>query len=330
MTFEELEQYLQQPKAKEPHSFVENAIRQDHHMIISGERVQVSTREVLQIHQGASSSLRVIPHFRYAAVAPHDHDFFELMYVYRGTIGQNIEGQKLTLEETDAVLLAPGVSHSIEAAGTGDLAVSVIIPKEYLTPERLGRFSRLGRLSGFLNGSGESSARRFILWRGNGREHLKNCANIFLCEAFDLDRYSGQALDSGLHLLLTELERGLPVEMEPRLMNIHADISRILEYIEKNYATASLKELSERFGYSQNYLSRAIKAQLGISFKDYQHQLCMQQSGFLLCTTPYSVRQIANEVGLSNMSFFYKLFQGQFGMSPAEYRLKFAGDDGKC
>ena len=113
-------------------------------------------------------------------------------------------------------------------------------------------------------------------------------------------------------------------------MNIHADISRILEYIEKNYATVSLKELSERFGYSQNYLSRAIKAELGISFKDYQHQLCMQQSGFLLCTTRYSVRQIANEVGLSNMSFFYKLFQGQFGMSPAEYRLKFAGDAGEC
>lgn len=101
---------------------------------------------------------------------------------------------------------------------------------------------------------------------------------------------------------------------------METDFERIIAYISQHFSTVSLHELSVRFGYSENYLSRIIKAKLEMPFKDFQHQLCMRQSAFLLETTDYSIRQIAQEVGLSNLTFFYRLFARFYGMSPAEYR----------
>lgn len=314
MNFEELDQYMHQPKPWEQWGqFFPNSSGGD-------QKLVVQCNELLSIHQGPSSYLRVIPHARYMETALHSHDFFEMMYVYRGSITQWVDGERILLGETEAILLSPGMNHSIESPGEADLAVSVILPKDYFSPDILQRMSRFGRILSFLSEHGTGKTPAYMLWQGKPEWQVANYANTFLCEAFDPDRYSNEALNGALQLLFTALERRSP--SQPVKMSIGTDIERIMEYIRAHYATVTLGELSARFGYSENYLGRVIKSRYGMTFKNYQHQLCMEQSGFLLATTDYSVRQIAGEVGLSNITFFYKLFVHHFGVSPAEYRKR--------
>lgn len=317
MTFEELSIYLHEPKPQEPRSFNEADITSKN-LLFRRDQVEVHLQEVLSLHQGVSKSLRVIPHLRYSPVAFHIHDFYELMYVYKGTVRHHLKDTDITLWETDAILFPPGTGHSVSAVGGEDLAVSIILPPTYFTPDVLGQMMRLERLTTFLQQCHTDGS--YLLWRGNGSAQLETYANSFLCEAFDPDVYSGAAMDARLLLFLTALERLNPGAGAVRQLNICTDIDRIVEYIQQSFSSVTLHELSKRFGYSENYLSRMIKSRLGISFNDFRHQQCMRQSAFLLASTDYSVRQIAQEVGLSNLTFFYKLFDRYYGMSPAEYR----------
>ena len=320
MTFEELSVYLHEPKPQEPRSFTEADITSEN-LLFRRDQVEVHLQEVLSLHQGISKSLRVIPHPRYSPVAFHIHDFYELMYVYKGTVCHHLKDTDIMLRETDAILLPPGTGHSVEAVGGEDLAVSIILPPAYFTPDILGQMTRLERLTAFLQQHHTNGS--YLLWHGNGSTQLMTYANSFLCEAFDPDVYSGAAMNAGLLLFLTALERLNPADGAGRQRSIHADIDRIVEYIQQSFSTVTLHDLSNRFGYSENYLSRTIKSRLGISFNDFRHQQCMRQSAFLLASTDYSVRQIAQEVGLSNLTFFYKLFDRYYGMSPAEYRQSY-------
>lgn len=103
MTFEELSVYLHEPKPQEPRSFTEADITSEN-LLFRRDQVEVHLQEVLSLHQGISKSLRVIPHPRYRPVAFHVHDFYELMYVYKGTVCHHLKDADITLRETDAIL----------------------------------------------------------------------------------------------------------------------------------------------------------------------------------------------------------------------------------
>jgi YesN/AraC family two-component response regulator len=98
------------------------------------------------------------------------------------------------------------------------------------------------------------------------------------------------------------------------------DILQVIKYVESNYAAASLKDAAARFGYNPDYLSRLIKSKLGISFGEMKHNVCLAQAKALLVCTDLSISEIAQQVGFSNMSFFYSLFNKYFQTTPAEFR----------
>ncbi len=326
MTFAQLNAYLHEPKPQEYHSFAEAALGESGRSR-GEEQVDVLSQELLTLHKGAAASLRVLPHPRYSPVGFHRHDFYELMYVYNGSLVHHVDGETISLRESDAILIPPGTGHSIQAAGAEDLAVSIILPTAYFTPAILSAMTRLERfLTCVQNRCPDGKQPAYLLWRGGNNPQLVLYANSFLCEYFDPDRYSSAALDAGLLLFLTALERLYPADTAPKQFNIQADLDRILAYIQQNFDTVTLHELADRFGYSESYLSRSIKARLGISFKEFQHQQCMRQSAFLLASTSHSVRQVAQEVGLSNLTFFYQLFHRYYGVSPAEYRQRLHSD----
>ena len=70
-------------------------------------------------------------------------------------------------------------------------------------------------------------------------------------------------------------------------------IVEILEYIEKNYLTATLESTARHFGFHPNYLSAYIKRQAGRSFKELLILQRMYQACFLLSNTELPIYEIA-------------------------------------
>ena len=81
-----------------------------------------------------------------------------------------------------------------------------------------------------------------------------------------------------------------------------------------------LPEAAEAVGSNPSYLSRIMKQELGMSFKDFVTNLRITHAIHLMHTTDLSINQIADRVGYSNQHYFSAAFKNVQGISPSDYR----------
>ena len=96
----------------------------------------------------------------------------------------------------------------------------------------------------------------------------------------------------------------------------------VSSYIEKNYRDGELEELAKRLHYDTSWLSKEIKKCTGYSYTALVQNERMKQAAYLLSATNMKVIEVALTVGYENISYFHKIFQTKFGMTPRKYRLE--------
>ena len=94
----------------------------------------------------------------------------------------------------------------------------------------------------------------------------------------------------------------------------------VLRYIENNYRDGSLTDLADRLHYDFTWLSREIKQRTGRTYTELLQDKRLAQAKFLLRNTGMKISDVANETGYDNISYFHRLFRGEYGMSPKKYR----------
>ncbi len=97
-------------------------------------------------------------------------------------------------------------------------------------------------------------------------------------------------------------------------------MSEIINYMQTNYMTVTLDELSEKFYLSKPYLSKYIKEQSGLTFGEIVKKIRMKKAKTLLKNGNMKVENIAEAVGYQNVEHFNRLFKKQYGITPVQYR----------
>lgn len=94
------------------------------------------------------------------------------------------------------------------------------------------------------------------------------------------------------------------------------------KYIYAHYQERELDltQVADATGCNASYLSRIMKQELGISFKDFLTMLRINQAIFLMRDSRLSLNQIAEQVGYSNQHYFSAAFKNCQGVSPSEFR----------
>lgn len=87
----------------------------------------------------------------------------------------------------------------------------------------------------------------------------------------------------------------------------------------------SLKEISEHFGYSTNYLGQIYKKNSGIYVSDYIIKVKMEKAAELLKLPQNQVGTVANTLGYSDISYFIKQFREYYGVTPKVFRERCRG-----
>lgn len=95
---------------------------------------------------------------------------------------------------------------------------------------------------------------------------------------------------------------------------------KVCQYIRLNCADVTLEELSKVFHYNTTYFNRLIQEYGGESFVKCLQRIRLEKAADLLCTTEMTVKSIACVVGYQNLSFFYKLFESNYGIKPMAFR----------
>lgn len=103
--------------------------------------------------------------------------------------------------------------------------------------------------------------------------------------------------------------------------DLHSTVEKMKKYLAENYhQKITLQNMADEFYMSVNTCSDFIKSNLHHSFNDYLKMLRMDEAKSLLLTTNLSAEKISEEIGYTNARYFFKIFKGEFGMTPQEYR----------
>lgn len=259
----------------------------------------------------------------------HKHDYIELFFVIKGSFSQILLGESKRFSAGEVVITDKNCEHAdliTEDAGTvlflwiqSDFLDQIL--RYYDGTDSLYRFlfhalreQRSEQRFLHLIPKADSSETEYILEqlvyenykRGPGYQEIVkwNLLRLFhlLCEDYALQLYSS-GREGKERLLLYEVE----------------------QYIGLNLAQVTIQDLEARFHYQRNYYNLLLKKYLGKSFRDYVQSLRMDQAAKLLNSTNLTVKQVAEQVGYENSSFFYHLFERSFQMGPLEYRKRFQG-----
>ncbi len=113
-----------------------------------------------------------------------------------------------------------------------------------------------------------------------------------------------------------ELERGILCQ-NPKIMEAR-------EYINDHYTTRlTLRQVADHLELNESYFRHLFKDEMQISFKAYLTLLRLSSAQKLLIASDQSINEIIHEVGYSNISQFYKIFELNYNMTPAEYRRRY-------
>jgi transcriptional regulator GlxA family with amidase domain len=98
---------------------------------------------------------------------------------------------------------------------------------------------------------------------------------------------------------------------------------KVISLIERKLSNPpSLNDLAASVNLSASRLRHLFKEEVGKTPAQYLKSLRMQKASQLLRTTFLGVKEIMNQVGLSNESHFIQDFKRAYGLTPAQYRSK--------
>ncbi len=232
----------------------------------------------------------------------HSHNIYELLFFIKGEASYVIENRKYNLKKNDLVFIRPNLYHYIEISSDA----------EY---ERIN--------IAFDN----SIVDKNIIKRIPNEIEVINCPQSgIVAEIFGRMDYYGSNLPENdfidvLQSLLKELFYALSLSSDG-ILNIPSEISpmltKILEYVRDNLFTIqSVKEISDEFFVTEQYLHRIFQTQLKITPKKYINAKRLLHAQKLIQRGKKPV-DVYSQCGFETYVGFYKQYINTFGYSPSK------------
>lgn len=98
-------------------------------------------------------------------------------------------------------------------------------------------------------------------------------------------------------------------------------VEQVISYLKANYATdLNVNDIAKAVHLSPFYLSRIFKEELGITMIEYLTEVRISAARNLLESSDLVLKDIAQKVGYSDVTYFSRLFKKRMGISANEYR----------
>ena len=108
----------------------------------------------------------------------------------------------------------------------------------------------------------------------------------------------------------------------PRVWTGDERLTKVLDYINNHlYDEIDIGELAGVACVSKAYLIRLFKHEFGQPPLQYINRKKTEKAQLLLLTTDMPVKDVAYTLGVSDLSYFIRLFKKHSGTTPQEYRL---------
>ncbi len=280
--------------------------------------------EANKVFKNNGDLIRIRPHTRFIDFPQHSHEFVEVLYCLEGNITNFINNKEINMVKGDILFLNSNISHSIKKSNKNDLGVNFFIKPNFLH-ESLLALKQDSDIKNFCNNLIKDNTKegQFLLYKTDGIIQIKNTLeNIIL--SFIMNKNLKQIninrkLICILLLYLEQIDLALKSNVYPDI-KIMQDKNIIQNYIDNEYTTATLVEISNRLNMTIFQASKFIKDNFGQTFKEMLINKRFQMARKLLIKTNISIYDIMLNIGYENSSYFYRTFKKIFNKSPDEYR----------
>lgn len=263
-------------------------------------------------------------HTRFIKTPKHSHNFIELAYVYNGNMTQKINDKEVNLKKGEMVLLNQFIEHEIDVTGQEDIIINFIIKPDFFD-NIVSLFDGDNIISKFLLTSIYGGTRKgeYINFHVGENQIIQNILENIIEEMYNTHPLKNVRMQFFIGLLITELLTNLELSDFYSDMNYDNKIvSKVLEYIDKNYDEASLKEISMILNQPNYKISKLLKEFTGKNFRELLIERRVEKVKELLKNTDYPISEVIKNTGYENISYFYKLFKKKNNISLKEYREK--------
>ncbi|MEE3481137.1 MAG: helix-turn-helix domain-containing protein [Lachnospiraceae bacterium] len=268
------------------------------------------------------SDVFAIRHPRYTRAYTHRHNYFEMDVVVKGHGFFYFEDEEpRELKEGEIVIVAPDSTHDF-LIDDDSIVFCICIRASTFDTSFFSLMARQDLLSFFFRQTlrGDSDKSNYLLFYTGGNPKLVFYCRSLLIESQKADAYSSTCAISYVNLFFSELLRGYSKTIRYYNYEGDADFTLILQYIQHNYQTLTLKSLAEFFHYSEPHLCSLIKENTGSNLTDLVRRLKMRDAVHYLIDTDVKVSEIAELVGYNSADHFSRVFRSEYHMSPRAYR----------
>ena len=284
-----------------------------------GDRYVVDAKKLLD----EGKLIQVRPHTRFVHFPKHTHNYVEMIYMCCGSTHHIIDGEDIWLHEEEMLFLNQKSQQEIYPAAEEDIAVNFIILPEFFdyVLKMMGEEKNLLRdfVIGCLKGENEDAA--YMHFKVAGILPIQNLLENLIWSIWNRQPNRRSINQATMGLLFLHLMNHME-QMETNTEN-HSRrlIIDVYSYIEENYRDGELTKLAGLLNYDMYWLSREIRKRTGRSYTELVQEKRLSQAAYLLRNTAMSVMDIGMAVGYDNTSYFHRIFQKQYRMTPRKYRI---------
>ena len=288
--------------------------------------IEYNGREVFLFGEGREFGDRrhiVAVHGCLAPTIPeHIYSYVLITYCYAGSFRMYVDGTPVVLDAGSCIVMDRHVPHSVDPTDENSFAINLIFADEFFEGRLLDGLSNLASSFATKLMSRGKAHNSWRVYPTSDDELVNTCIDRILCEYLDPDTTSPYLVDFFLAALLTHLLRTYEPKdpMEDEMWERAELMGTIRQYISQHYREGNLQQMARDLGYERTYLSRFVSKTTGSTFKQLVNQERMRRAAVLLRGTNQPIYEIAEEIGLVNLTSFYQRFREYAGCTPQDYR----------
>lgn len=295
--------------------------------------VRKGTVSQARVGLSATRPVRAQPMSVVADVAPHDHEYYEICVVRRGSARHLTESEERRVAKGSVVVIPPPRVHAFR--GVTDLHVTnVYYLGEWLLadlPQLWGHDALvpLFLATDLFPRAVAARARQFGLDVDEFDAAMDELGD--LVREWNASQPSVAYLKSCLLKLLIGLSRSY-VRQQGRETGcrFRPEVWLALQAVEDAIAESrpfSVATVAAKSDSSRDRFARLFKEQTGWSPLDYFQMRRVHHACNLLLNSGHSITEVAHQLGYADAAHFCRLFKRHRGMSPREYRRTYLQQD---
>ncbi|AIS58589.1 transcriptional regulator [Listeria ivanovii subsp. londoniensis] len=264
---------------------------------------------------------------RFTSVPKHIHSNININYVYSGTCHYTVNDKKTLLTKGDICIVDRNVIRAKEKLTENDIVLNISLSNDFFSREFIMGLGEASVLTNFLFAAITQNNHHdgYLIFR-NSDATIENYFSQLINEYFKNDSFSRYSIEALFSLIFIQLIRNYQSNENKQIVHISStgadNLFEIIEYIEKHSEVCTLEQTAQLYNYHPKYLSQLIKRTFGKTFKEIQTDQRLKNATQYLEFSEQPISEIANLVGMSNITQFYKKFHEKYGLTPAEYRSK--------